>query len=261
MKYGLNSVAPAGTWSAIRGETGPFAGYRCYATPAQGVPVAWPVAPAGASFTILSIKPDIPTLLTGSLDSQLRSLVAGAAPGDWLTCWHEGETNDGWTPAQIKACHAHVWTVVHKARPDVLYGQIVSAYTASKASAYYPLSQWVAKRSNGSHLDFYGIDGYHAQAVQTISYVFDAAAGQIRMVVPKGPLAVTETNSVQPGRAAWLAAAYAWAVENGCLAFFPWFGLTEYAWDPSDTATIVEMRRELGVPAAQTISAGEASRY
>jgi hypothetical protein len=260
MKYGLNcGPKGAGTWTEIRDAVGPFSGWRCYSTPDEGVPAAWPgtssgLPPTGATFIIASIKPDIPELLSGSLDDRVRNYVAGAAKGDWLTCEHEGETQntsavDGhiWKPDEIKAMHAHMYKVVKAERPDIRYGQIVGGFSATPAAKQYPLGQWIARRQNGRRLDFYGIDDYRAawNPKATAASTFGVAAAAIRKVVPGAVIAVNEVNSINPGRAAFLRDVYNWAKINKCPVFFPFFG-DKYPWDPNDVDTILEMKRQAG---------------
>lgn len=250
MHYGVNCGLPGKhLWETVRAATGPFPGWRCYATPAVGVPKTWPGSsygqpPAGVGFTVASIKPDVPSVISGSLDDALRQWVAGAQAGDWATLWHEGETGEGWTPAQIKLMHTHAHAVIKAARPDIKYGQISSAYTASAYSSFKPLTQWIARG-----MDFQGIDGYRSTPSQTVASVFGAARAQILTAAPHARIAVNEVNSRPDGRAQFLHDVYSWAVECKALAYFPFFfsegagGL--FDWDPSDTATINEMKAQV----------------
>lgn len=248
MKYGVNSGPPnAGMWETIREATGPFSGYRCYSTPAQGIPAdwpAWPNRPLGVGFVIASIKPDVPSVINGSLDDALRKWVSGAEAGDYATLWHEGETNEGWTPDQIKTMHRHAHAVIKAARPDIHYGQIVSAYTANPYSSFHPLEQWVAR-----NMDFHGIDGYRPSPKASVASTFEAARRAIVAIAPKARVTVCEVNSINPGRAQFIHLVYAWAQFHKCPTFFPFFfpegaeGL--YDWDPNDAATIAEMKDEI----------------
>lgn len=253
MHYGVNCGQPGhDLWEIIRGAVGGFDGWRCYATPQVGVPLSWPGSsygepPAGVGFTIASIKPDVPSVIAGSLDEQLRQWVSGARPGDWATLWHEGETNEGWTPNQIKAMHKHAHAVIKAARPDVHYGQISSAYTASPYSAFHPLSQWITRG-----MDYQGIDGYRASPRATLQTTFEAARQQIIAAAPKAKIAVNEVNSIRDGRAQYLRDVYTWAQTHKCLAYFPFF-FSEgdpgaYDWDPTDLSTITEMKRQVSLP-------------
>lgn len=254
MKYGLNSWGTIESWYTIRDAVGPFPGFRNYTTPDKSVPTTWnqmnmPI-PTGATFTIASINPDIPTLLSGELDDDIRRFVNGAAKGDWLTVWHEGESpKKGWTPEQIKAAHAHMYPLVKSVRPDMKYGQIVMAYSAiAKTSPQYPLQQWIAKRSNKTRLDFYGIDGYFPTATSTVDSVFGVAARAIKEVAPKAVIAVTEFNAIPQMRTQRFNEMYKWAVSMKCPAFFPFFG-DKYPWDPNDTATINVMKAQVNATA------------
>src|ERR1022692_2716364 len=104
----------ANTWKTISAAAGGLAGFRAYADPAAGVPSAWPgsagVIPATATLPVISIKPDIPTVLSGSLDAQLAAYFALVSAGAWGTLWHEGDSAaNGFTTAQIIGLHSPVY--------------------------------------------------------------------------------------------------------------------------------------------------------
>lgn len=235
---------PAQLWPDISAATKGLAGFRGYNTPEQGVPATWPgpgakPIPAAAKLPVISIKPDIGKLLTGALDARLSAFAALVPAGAMVTCWHEGETaGNGLSAGQVLALHQRARRIFKAASPRCRYGQIVSCYTATRASGHYPLGQWMAPG-----LDFYGLDGYQAAASHTAASVFGTAASQISRALGPVRLAVTECNSVLPAsRPDWFRETWSWARAHGCLTYFTfWYGAgtaTPYAWLPDDSATI-----------------------
>jgi hypothetical protein len=238
---------PGTMWSTISAALGGLAGYRAYNTPAQGIPVTWPgpgasPVPAGVTLPVISIKPDIPTVLSGSLDAALAAFAALVPTGAMVTCWHEGETtSDGFTTTQILALHAHCYPIFKAVSPGCLYGQIVASYTATPASGHYPLGQWMAPG-----LDFYGLDGYQSATSDTATSIFGTAASQIEGALGSVPLAIMECNSsIQASRPAWFSNTWSWAQANNCLAYFQYWDAagsgTSHAWVPGDSATIAAL--------------------
>ena len=234
-------------WQAVSAATGGLAGYRGYDSPAQGTPASWPgpgasPAPASASLQLISIKPDIGAVLSGSLDQQLHGFARLVPAGAMVTCWHEGETAyNNYTTAQILGLHAHCYPIFKAASPGCRYGQIVTCYTATRASGHYPLGQWMAPG-----LDFYGLDGYQPASSHTVASVFGAAASQINGALGPVQLAVTECNSaIQASRPQWFRDTWSWAQENNCLTYFTFWDSagsgTPYAWLPDDTAAIAAL--------------------
>jgi len=243
---GVNKGARA-TWQAVSAATGGLVGYRGYDTPPQGTPAWWPgpgasPIPAAASLQVISIKPDIGEVLSGALDDKLRAFAGRVPAGAMVTCWHEGETaGNNFTTAQILGLHAHCYPIFKAASPDCRYGQIVTCYTASRASGHYPLGQWIAPG-----LDFYGLDGYQPAQSHTVASVFGVAADQIRAEVGKVRLAVTECNSaVQSGRPEWFHDTWSWARANNCLTYFTFWepagAGSPNAWLPDDAAAIAAL--------------------
>lgn len=234
-------------WQAVSVAAGGLAGYRGYDTPAQGTPASWPgpgagPAPAHASLQVISIKPDIGAVLSGSLDQKLRAFAGLVPAGAMVTCWHEGErANNNFTTAQILGLHAHCYPIFKAASPNCRYGQIVASYTASRASGHYPLGRWLAPG-----LDFYGLDGYQSASSHTADSVFGAAAGQIQGALGPVQLAVTECNSaLAASRPQWFKETWSWAQANNCLTYFTFWDSpasgTPYAWLPDDIATIAAL--------------------
>jgi len=237
----------AGMWQAVSAATGGLAGFRGYDTPAQGAPASWPgpgasPVPASASLQVISIKPDIGDVLSGSLDDELRAFARSVPAGDMVTCWHEGEAaSNNFTPAQILGLHAHCYPIFKAASPSCRYGQIVTCYTATRASGHYPLGQWMAPG-----LDFYGLDGYQATSASTAATVFGAAAHQIQGALGTVRLAVTECNSaILASRPQWFNDTWSWAQANNCLTYFTYWesagSASSYAWLPDDTAAIAAL--------------------
>jgi len=235
----------SGLWSTVSAATGGLAGYRGYNTPAQGIPATWPGTgasplPAAASLFVVSIKPDVNDVLSGSLDAEFAAFASLVPAGAMVTCWHEGEaTSNGYTTAQILGLHAHCYPIFKTAAPDCLYGQIVTCYTATPASGHYPLGQWMAPG-----LDFYGLDGYQTSGSATAASIFGTAATQIEGAIGSVPLAITECNSaIQADRPGWFNDTWSWAQANDCLTYFSYWDApgtagSSYVWVPSDSATI-----------------------
>lgn len=232
------------SWSAISSATGGLAGFRGYNTPAQAVPTTWPgpgasPIPATASLPVISIKPSIPAVLSGSLDSQLAAFAALVPAGAMVTCWHEGEAAaNGYTTQQILGLHAHCYPIFKAAAPGCMYGQIVTCYTATAASGHYPLGQWMAPG-----LDYYGLDGYQTSSSDTAASIFGTAATQIENAIGSVQLAVIECNSnIQADRPGWFNDTWSWAQANDCLTYFSYWDAagsgTSLAWQPGDSATI-----------------------
>ena len=233
-----------GLWPAISTATGGLAGYRGYDSPAQGVPSSWPGPGAGpvpeaASLPVISIRPDIDQVLSGSLDQALKAFASLVPAGAMVTCWHEGEAaRNNFTTGQVLGLHARCYPIFKAAAPSCRYGQIIGSYTATRASGHYPLGRWMAPG-----LDFYGLDGYQATRSHTAASVFGAAAEQIRGALGTVQLTVTECNSaIQSSRPSWFNETWSWAQANNCLTYFTYWDAvgsgTAYEWLPGDSATI-----------------------
>jgi hypothetical protein len=256
----------ANTWKTISADTGGLAGFRAYAAPAAGIPAAWPgsvgVIPATATLPVISIKPDIPTVLSGSLDAQLAAYFALVSAGAWVTLWHEGDSAaNGFTTAQIIGLHSHVYPIFKANAPATAsYVQITTGYTGNPLSSHYPLSQWVCCPANGGPmLDVYGMDSYADVVADTASSIWNRTMfglpgthNGVASVAAGGQFAITETgiksSLVAAGgesRANWYNDSYAFAKANSMLACFTYWdapGSTSgYAWDATDTATIAAL--------------------
>ncbi|MEP7024801.1 MAG: hypothetical protein ABJB47_13585 [Actinomycetota bacterium] len=236
-----------GMWSAVSAATGGLAAYRGYNTPGEGIPSSWPgpsagPLPPGAALPVISIKPNIRDLLGGVLDKKLAAFAAQVPAGTMVTCWHEAErANEGNTTAQILGLHARCHKIFKAQSPHCLYGQMVTCYTATRASGHYPLGQWMAPG-----MDFYGLDGYQITKSDTVDSIFGAAARQITGALGNVPLAVIECNSALPNnRPGWFNDTWAWAQEHGCLTYLTYWDPagsgTPYAWQSSATATISKL--------------------
>jgi hypothetical protein len=255
----------ANTWKTISTATGGLAGFRAYAAPSAGVPAAWPgsagVIPATATLPVISIKPDIPTVLSGSLDAQLAAYFALVPAGAWVTLWHEGDAAaNGFTAAQILGLHSHVYPIFTANAPATAqYVQITAGYTGNPLSSHYPLSQWVCCPANGGPLlDVYCMDSYPDLVTDTATSIWNrtmhglpGTSNGVASVATGGQFAITETGIssalVAAGgqsRASWYNDSYAFAKANSMLAFFSYWegtGSAPYAWNASDTATIAAL--------------------
>jgi hypothetical protein len=235
--FGVNSRQ----FSLVRAVTGDMAAEREYYGPASGVPAAWPVLDAGVTMPVVSIKPDIPSLLSGSLDTRLAAWAKLITPGSIVTAWHEGEMNDGWTPEQILACHGYVMPRVKAIQPACTYAQIVGAYSAKPVASQYPLTKWISGVP-----DAILMDGYGRTTDASFGNVFAPAVTQIREANATAQLGITETNhSVQASRPAWFSSVYEAAKAAGFLTFMPYWSPDAtsgiFAWVASDVATAVAL--------------------
>jgi hypothetical protein len=240
-----NPVTNSGatSWSAITTALGAVLGERYYFTPTQNVPSAPPTPLSGVKNCIVSIRPTVTQVLSGSLDSALEALFKQVAPGDFWTCWHEGEAHVD-TPADLIAVLTHCYNLFKEYAPaSATFGQICMSYTAYSGSQYYPLGQWVCCPANGgAKLDWFGVDAY---PVNPSSYTFAETIGPVvtavEAVMGFTPVwGITECNIVANTGVTYTDAeqlqyfkdAWAWAVSNGCLVFDPYFGNAPDTWPP-----------------------------
>ena len=229
--FGVNS-AEYGVIQAALGHA--ILGWRAYSPPTTGVPATWPGTPGQpepmtATLPVVSIRPDIPSVIAGLLDAKLAAWFAEVPAGAWVTCWHEGERpNLGNTPAEIVALHAHVLPIFQAHAPLASYGQIFATY----ADAHDPGFSLAAYAAPG--MAFYGLDAYQEQAGDTTGTVLGKPAESILAKYPAAVLAVTETNSRLPDQAGWFTSAHALAESMDMAAFFPFFDdATVYPWTGS----------------------------
>lgn len=229
-------------------------GYRGYMYPQSQVPAVWPgpdagPVPSGVLLPSISVAapyltgttPDVAGVISGKYDAALVAWFKLVPAAALVTLGHEYEANYqapvyGWTPAQIKAMHEHVYPLFKEnAAPGARYGQCFSSWSGYTASSSYPLTQWVLPG-----LDYYAVDGYQDAAVPTVAGVFGACATQIAAAQPNPQLAVFEVNSAVPAtRAEFFTQSWAWAKSEGCLTFNAfWAASGTYGWSASDTATI-----------------------
>jgi len=232
--FGVNSAQ----FALVEAVTGMMAAERWYFGPASSFPASWPASADGVSMPVVSVKPDIPSLLSGSLDDKLNAWAALITPGAIVTAWHEGESNDGWTPDQVKACHAYVAPRVKAVQPDCTYAQIVTCYSAKTIASQYPLTQWI---SGSAAVDAILMDGYGRADADGFASIFQPAVDQIRAASTTAQLGITETNhQLTASRPAWFRSLYEQAKADQYLTFMPYWSPTAtggaYAWVASDSA-------------------------
>ena len=134
----------ATSWSAITAALGTVLAERYYFTPAQNVPAASPAPLAGVTKMIVSFRPTVASVLSGSLDGALAALFATVRPGDMWTAWHEGEAHVD-TPADFIAMLSHIYPIFKANAPaSALFGEIHMSYTATTFSNFKPLSKWLS---------------------------------------------------------------------------------------------------------------------
>lgn len=137
--------------------------YRGYNTPGEGVPVTWPgpsakPIPDGWVTPLISIRPDVPSVISGLLDKQLAAYFKQVPRYARVTCWAEGEGDRfSFTPQELKAMHERVDQIFNNNAPiTAQYGQVFGSYVALNPKAsHYPLGQWLYQ-----DLDFYAVDYY-----------------------------------------------------------------------------------------------------
>lgn len=232
-----------GAWAAVSAVAGPLTAFRGYDSPKTGVPSSWPGASAGpippGVLPIVSLNLPVGTVLDGTLDAALTSWAAQVPAGALVTVGAEDERGAlPWLPVQIRALHARCYQLIKRASPDCLYGQIVTTYTATPASAHYPLATSSDPRWVQADLDWYGLDAYQTSPTDTPAANLGAAIAQMRLAGAAGPWVVTETNTHYGDRAGWFTACWEYAREIGALAVCSFWGDAPYAWDAGDTATI-----------------------
>jgi hypothetical protein len=248
----VNSVKPVfgtnkeATWSVVSTALGGIRAYRAYDTPSVGIPPTWPGSSAApipsGSLPMISIRPDIPSVISGSLDSQLVAFAKLVPAGAWVTCWSEGEAaNKGYTAAQITGLHNRVYPIFKANSPNCLYGQMFTTYSATNGR----ITPFTA-----TGLDYYGLDVYPWTTTDTPAANISMTITQIKAAGATGPFAVTEINVTagngapvaSMGSANWFTQGYAYAKSINMLAYVPYWlpSLVGCNWPP-DSATITAL--------------------
>jgi hypothetical protein len=233
--FGVNSAS----WDDINTALGGIKTWRAYNTPGQSVPGHYPgtgTVPPN-TIPIVSIKPNIPDLLAGKLDTALANYIKQIPHGSYFTAWHEGETNDGWTAPQIVACHAYMLSHVKANNAAVNYCQIFGNYFMQHSQGG---PQWV-----GLGLPFYFMDGYGSSDKDDFDSIFAPTAKIIEGVAPGAKLGITEINHHTVGdRAAFFTNCYAGAKANNYVTFTPFYSTGQgIPWLTSDTASIAALTK------------------
>lgn len=231
-----------GPWATVSDATGGLAAFRGYNTPKAAVPKTWPGPDVGnipvGTDQIISIKPPVEDVLSGSLDGALATYVKQAPPGARLTAWHEGEGGRfGYTGAQLCGMHQRIFDIVRKVAPGVLYGQIFQTYSATVNR----VTAWTAR---GLH--WYGIDSYPAAITETPETGMGVLIAQIEAAGVIGPWLITESNvtasngapvsSLAP--ADWFNRSYAYAKSINAEAYLTYWNpaLAGLVWPPAPDA-------------------------
>lgn len=168
----------------------PSDAFNGYNDPSEGIPSSWPgpgvgSIPARVRYPIVSIRPDIPSFNAGTLDGQFTHYIQTMPDGATITLWREGDANRfHHAPSDIQAMHERAYRLVREANPEIVYAQVVEAYTARHGD----LEQYVSPFP-----DWYGMDGYPEATTDTPDDVFGAA---IEVLGYGRHMVITETNSV-----------------------------------------------------------------
>jgi hypothetical protein len=226
---------------------------RSFRDKVNHIPAKWPGID-GEDYTVVSLRPDPRDLLSGSLDDQIRALLATAPSGSQLTVWHEAgnlyKHNGNITPAAIRQSHVKMWNLCQQAGSGVGYGCIIYGTIAD-------MGKWIPTANHP--LDWYGIDIYdnlnsnNGGSFRTAdgSVSFDKikayldeyralAQGRTGLRYPK--INVCEMNSPRvPCRPDFFKKVARWMSGNGgrrLCTFFKCGGNSGGCWLPDDQPTI-----------------------
>jgi hypothetical protein len=169
MLVGAASASLAGSdFDDLDASAGPFTVRRSYET---GIPGSWAASVAGIDVgrraSVWSCKPDLAALAAGSLDTQIRALVASIPVTHvaWLTAWHEPDhkirsgdfTLSQYLPAFARWCSVVKQAAIEFGRPHVYTCQIVEAWSGQHPT---PGSTYTDMWPGDGLVDCYGVDGY-----------------------------------------------------------------------------------------------------
>lgn len=275
--FGLDSGAP---WTTIETALGvaAIAGWKGYNT---GLPTShiWPGAdypiPAGVTVPMACFKPAIQAsapYIDSADAAQLALIFAQAPVGSYSTCWQEGEAHShGFTAAQIVGMHSQAWTIFQANAPaGAFYCQDFTTYSAYAGAGpgHTPMSTYVCCPANGGPaLDAYFADWYPnttGDAAATTS--IDLWIASLTSVIAGPVIGIAETNYTTGtggitwtgGDAAWFEQSYAWAVENGCIIYWPYFDTANgVPWGPPSSGAIAALTtaaQAAATPAALIVS-------
>jgi hypothetical protein len=281
-------------WNAVHAAVPKVPGFRksinlSAASPNFGMPLTWnegTTIPTAAKKCILSWKPLVTGpngVLSGALDAKIaawaKSCQANSvAKGGKLyavSTWHEGESDDKQpgssatlTGPQIRSMHDHIYRIFKPLAPDVLYGQIWTAYLLNNAvntlggtaltntgvEGGYMCTPELKSTVTGqpcTKLDFHAFDGYGTNklgstATPTAVTVYGKAFAAIRALEPGVVTAIAENNTeVRAYRPSWFKQTWDLAKQEHCLFWFSWWSYANVQapvagleWDPTDTDTI-----------------------
>ena len=144
---------------------------------------------------IVSFKPAVASVLSGSLDGQLAALFATVRPGDMWTAWHEGEAHVD-TPADFIAMLSRMYPIFRANAPaSALFGEIHMSYTATTFSSFKPLSKWLSCPANGGTLlDFIGIDCYPVSNSDSWATLINPVVTEVTSVIPAASMQSLSTR-------------------------------------------------------------------
>jgi hypothetical protein len=211
------------------------------------IPPSWPTAGTGVTECV-SIRPVPSSLLSGSLDAQLKTFIASAPPGSLLNAWHEAGNLAGYpayiNPANMRSVHTYMNHLC--AGSDVSYGPILCMHPDKMPIWMVPGLGWYGLDiydwpefhfPDGGPLDIHGLlwprfDQWKA--------VIQQVSGQ------RNPqLNICETNAKDPShRPKWMQAVAEWMAGNGghrMITYWSRHGVGP--WLPQDQATISALRQ------------------
>jgi hypothetical protein len=205
----FNAAMPAGIQRSVR----IYYDYDQY-------PQAWPQRTPGAWIT-LSLRPDVPKLLSGQLDTQLKAIINSAPAHSQLAFYHENEPGN---PMGYPRSIANPTTAVAIQRKgmelclgsQVKFGVIICAPANQ-------IENWMAPR-----LDWYGVDQYLnskylRNGVLNTAKLYahldnDKAVFQHKSGLRHPQICFPETNAhLDEHRVRWFTALAEWGAANNCV--------------------------------------------
>lgn len=167
----------------------PSDAFRSYNPPKVGMPTTWPgpdggPIPATTRYPVVSIRPDITQVNSGSLDGAIKAFAKTIPEGAVIAPWHEGDAaRFKFIPGDFLQMHHRLRTLIKSVQPRCVYMQIVEGYTARHGM----LAPFISP-----DVDMYGIDGYPELTSDTPGDVFGPA---VKLLRGSKDICITETNA------------------------------------------------------------------
>ena len=243
----------AGIFSDVVSVVPRHTGCRSYRDATDDIPKSWPGA-AGATATLVSLRPRPDNLLSGALDDKILALLAVASPGAALTVWHEAgnlyQDFDFITPSSVRQMHVKMRNLCQQAGTGVGYGVCIYGTIAE-------MDKWIPHAPHA--MDWYGIDVYdnmNSNNGGTFRNASDAVddskinaymdefrdLARDRTGLTSPSINIPECNSpILAHRPRFFRSLAEWLFDNGGRGMYTFFkdgGPSGGPWVPDDTATI-----------------------